>query len=111
MAFGSLRRTEIRTSNMVLVTGQFSYVILGTRWNLLSQTVVTGHPVRKDVVYGGGFNQTGASSTQQEWAALPEEICIDAVVHSNWIASPIGAACRIFIPQIDPIVTARSQKP
>src|SRR5437867_7343558 len=77
----------------------------------LRQTVVACHPVGQDVVDRGGLNHAGASPKEQKWAALPEEICIDAIVNSNRNAGAIGAACRIFASQIDKIVTPRPQEP
>src|SRR5438874_13690287 len=78
---------------------------------LLRQSVVTCHPVWKDVVDPGRFNQTGASSKEQKWAALPEEICIDAIVNSNRNAGAIGTARGIFTSQIERIVTLWYQEP
>src|SRR2546426_292519 len=82
-----------------------------SREGLLRQSVVTCHPVWKDIVDRGGFNRAGSSPEQQKWAALPEEIGIDAIVNSNWDAGSIGAARRISVSQIDPIVAPPPQVP
>src|SRR6267378_5922478 len=78
---------------------------------LWRQTIVTRHPVRKNVVDRGGLDQTSAASKQQEWTALPEEIRVDALVDRNWTARPIGAAWRILASQINPVVAARPPEP
>src|SRR5262249_45125905 len=75
--------------------------------------VISGHPVRQDVINARRLNLPRSAAEEQEGAALPEEVGADAIGHGNRLARLVFPASRIarVASPIQEVVASRAQQP